>query len=347
VNNPLTTYTGTVTFTSTDPQATLPANYTFTISNAGSQTFSFTLKTAGPQCVTATDTINPTVTSTACTNVLASTAAKIAVSSGNNQSANVSTAFPQDLVALVTDMYGNPVQKASVVFTIAIGGTTTGTFANGTTTDTAVTDLSGYATSTVVTPGPTAGTLTVTASLPGTSSTANFTLSVVVLGSFTIVPDSTQVGPVQLAMSATVNLTITGSGGFNAPVTLTCTTPAGTTCSVSPITEDFHNGVEELNTTGVRPVLTFQSAGDLLGAGTTRGWWPAVLTLLCLLALGRRRRLGALLTALVAVLALTSASGCTATKYAPTTPNGTYAVTVTGTAQTVSASTTVNFTVQN
>jgi len=201
----------------------------------------------------------------------------------------------------------------------------------------------------VVTPGPTAGTLTVTASLPGTSSTANFTLSVVVLGSFTIVPASTQVGPVTQQISAMVALTITGSGGFNAPVTLTCSTPAGTTCSVSPITEAFRNGVEQPSPTGPTPILTFQSEGNLLGAGTTRGWWPAVATLLLslLLIFGRRRRLGALLLAMVALLALGSVSGCSGAKYSPTTPNGTYTVTVTGTAQTVSASTTVTFTVQN
>ena len=343
VKNPSATYTRTVNFTSTDPQATLPANYTFAASDAGSHTIAVTLKTAGPQCVTATDTSDRTVTATACTNVSASTAAKIAVSSGNNQTANISTAFTQHLIALVTDAYGNPIQKASVVFTIATGGTATGTFANGTATDTELTDLSGYASATTITTGATIGSLTVTAALGGTSSTVNFTLSVAVLGSFTIVPDSSQVGPVKPPISNSVSMTIAGTGGFNAPVALTCSAPSGTTCSVSPTTVQFNNGTEL-----ARPALTFQSEGGLNSAGVASGWWLALVTLLSTLVFGRRRRrLGSLLVAVVALLAIGSATGCTGTEYAPTTPNGSYTVTVTGTSQNVSASTKVTFTVQN
>jgi ELWxxDGT repeat protein len=51
-----TNYTGTVHFTSSDPQAVLPADYTFTAANAGVHTFSGTLKTAGTQSISATDT---------------------------------------------------------------------------------------------------------------------------------------------------------------------------------------------------------------------------------------------------------------------------------------------------
>ncbi|MGC2322709.1 MAG: kelch repeat-containing protein, partial [Terriglobales bacterium] len=49
-------YTGTVHFTSTDPQAVLPADYAFQAADAGAHTFSATLKTAGTQSITATDT---------------------------------------------------------------------------------------------------------------------------------------------------------------------------------------------------------------------------------------------------------------------------------------------------
>jgi uncharacterized delta-60 repeat protein len=48
-------YFGTVTFSSTDGQAARPAPYTFTAADAGTHTFSATLKTAGPQALTATD----------------------------------------------------------------------------------------------------------------------------------------------------------------------------------------------------------------------------------------------------------------------------------------------------
>ncbi len=59
-------YLGTVHFTSSDAQAVLPANYTFTAADAGSHTFTngATLKTAGSQTITATDTATPSVTGT-------------------------------------------------------------------------------------------------------------------------------------------------------------------------------------------------------------------------------------------------------------------------------------------
>src|SRR5207302_1377057 len=51
-------YTGTVHFTSSDSQATVPADYTFTGADAGIHVFTngVTFKTAGVQSITATDT---------------------------------------------------------------------------------------------------------------------------------------------------------------------------------------------------------------------------------------------------------------------------------------------------
>ena len=63
-NNVATGYRGTVHFTSSDPQATLPANYTFTAADAGSHAFGVTLKTAGAQTVTVGDTAAATLTAT-------------------------------------------------------------------------------------------------------------------------------------------------------------------------------------------------------------------------------------------------------------------------------------------
>src|SRR5207244_359796 len=63
-NNVLTGYTGTVHFTSSDGQAVLPANYTFNSGDAGVHMFTngVTLKTAGSQSVTATDTVTSSIT---------------------------------------------------------------------------------------------------------------------------------------------------------------------------------------------------------------------------------------------------------------------------------------------
>jgi hypothetical protein len=56
--NTVTSYTGTVAFTSSDGQAVLPASYTFAAADAGQHAFPVTIKTAGGQTVTATDAAN-------------------------------------------------------------------------------------------------------------------------------------------------------------------------------------------------------------------------------------------------------------------------------------------------
>ena len=54
--NMVANYTGTAHFTSSDPQADLPADYTYTAADGGSHTFTGTLKTAGNQVFKAADT---------------------------------------------------------------------------------------------------------------------------------------------------------------------------------------------------------------------------------------------------------------------------------------------------
>ena len=54
--NVATGYTGTIHFTSSDPLAVLPADYTFTSSDHGVHTFNVALETAGLQSITDTDT---------------------------------------------------------------------------------------------------------------------------------------------------------------------------------------------------------------------------------------------------------------------------------------------------
>jgi prepilin-type N-terminal cleavage/methylation domain-containing protein len=60
--NVATGYTGKVHFTSSDLAATLPADYTFKATDAGTHTFSATLKTLGTQSITATDTATGSLT---------------------------------------------------------------------------------------------------------------------------------------------------------------------------------------------------------------------------------------------------------------------------------------------
>jgi predicted outer membrane repeat protein len=64
-NNRLTSYTGTVQFISSDANASLPPNYTFTVGDQGMHTFTVTLNTAGTQTVPVTDTVTSSATGSA------------------------------------------------------------------------------------------------------------------------------------------------------------------------------------------------------------------------------------------------------------------------------------------
>jgi hypothetical protein len=63
-NNTDTGYTGIVHFTSSDLQANLPDDYSFTATDMGVHTFGAVLKTAGTQFITATDTATASITGT-------------------------------------------------------------------------------------------------------------------------------------------------------------------------------------------------------------------------------------------------------------------------------------------
>jgi hypothetical protein len=99
-------YTGTVTFSSSDPQAVLPGSYTFTASDGGVHTFIATLKTAGTESITATDTATAAlVGSDTGITVSPALANKLLVSAPSSVSAG--TAFSPAVT--VVDPYGNVV----------------------------------------------------------------------------------------------------------------------------------------------------------------------------------------------------------------------------------------------
>jgi hypothetical protein len=62
--NLATGYRGTVHFTSTDPSATLPSDYTFTAGDNGAHAFSIAMQTAGEQTITMTDLADAKITAT-------------------------------------------------------------------------------------------------------------------------------------------------------------------------------------------------------------------------------------------------------------------------------------------
>jgi hypothetical protein len=69
--NVVTGYTGTIHFSSSDPRAKLPANYTFTGANKGVHTFTgLVLRKKGTQKITITDTLNSSLTGSVIENVV-------------------------------------------------------------------------------------------------------------------------------------------------------------------------------------------------------------------------------------------------------------------------------------
>jgi ELWxxDGT repeat protein len=101
--NLATSYTGTVRFTSSDAQAVVPGNYTFVAGDAGIHTFSATLKTAGTQSLTATDTVSATIVGTQSVTVNPAAARRLIVTAPST--VNAGAKFSLTLTAV--DAYGN------------------------------------------------------------------------------------------------------------------------------------------------------------------------------------------------------------------------------------------------
>src|SRR5439155_22712740 len=94
--NTATGYRGTLHFTSSDGQATLPANYTFTAADSGSHAFTngVTLRTTGNQTVTVTDTVTGSITGSAAVNVTtAGAVTHFGISAPSSVSAGTSFSF--------------------------------------------------------------------------------------------------------------------------------------------------------------------------------------------------------------------------------------------------------------
>ena len=106
-NSTATGYTGTVQFTSSDSKvAGLPANYTFTAADNGVHTFTgLTLKTAGTQTVTATDTGTSSITGKATVAVSPAAASTLVVTAPTSATAGV----PISVTVTAKDPYGNTV----------------------------------------------------------------------------------------------------------------------------------------------------------------------------------------------------------------------------------------------
>jgi hypothetical protein len=162
-NNIVTTYMGTVHFTSSDPQAILPSDKAL---QNGTGSFMVTLKTAGAQTITATDTANPALTATVSINVNPGAVANISV----NAPPAVTTNLSFMITASAVDSFGNsvPSYAGTVKFTSSDAKATlpaNSGLANGTMSFSVTLVSLGSQTITAAD--------TVTASLKGTSGTIN------------------------------------------------------------------------------------------------------------------------------------------------------------------------------
>jgi hypothetical protein len=119
-----TNYAGTVYFSSSDPLAILPANYTFSPNDAGVHTFSATLKTAGTQSITATDTMTGSDTGITVTPNVANQLVFGQQPSTTTAGQTISPAVTVN----VEDQYGNPVTSDSSTVTLTLSS---GTYAGG------------------------------------------------------------------------------------------------------------------------------------------------------------------------------------------------------------------------
>ncbi|HEV3078233.1 MAG TPA: FG-GAP-like repeat-containing protein, partial [Gemmataceae bacterium] len=103
--NPDMGYVGTVHFTSSDPHAGLPADYTFTAADKGVHSFSVNLQTAGSQSVTVTDTgIAPL---TGRQSAILVTPAAASVLGLNSATSSVTAGAPYSFTVTAFDPYGN------------------------------------------------------------------------------------------------------------------------------------------------------------------------------------------------------------------------------------------------
>ena len=127
-------YTGTVHFASTDGQALLPGDYTFTGGDAGQHTFTgaVTLETAGNQIITATDTGTGSITGSGTVTVIPAATDHLLFLQQPTDTAAGQTISPAVMVAVV-DPFGNIVagdNSDTVTLSIGInpgGGTLSGT----------------------------------------------------------------------------------------------------------------------------------------------------------------------------------------------------------------------------
>jgi hypothetical protein len=121
--NVASSYSGSVHLTSSDGQAVLPADYAFTAADAGTHTFTATLKTAGPETVAASDTAPLSATGTSpAIFVTPAAATSLSLSGGGGFIGS-----PPAVTISARDAYGNVATGSNGVVHLAASDPTTTT----------------------------------------------------------------------------------------------------------------------------------------------------------------------------------------------------------------------------
>jgi uncharacterized repeat protein (TIGR02543 family) len=180
--NTLTGYTGTVHFTSTDGQAVLPGDYTFTSTDSGVHTFTngFTLKTAGSQTITVRDAAASVSTTSSSITVSAASVSKLVYTVGTSQT--VAHGVRSTVITVQRqDAYGNAVTSGGSLTVNLSSSSSGGKFYASSGSSTAITSVSissGSSSANFYYQDSTAGSPTITAASGTlTSATTTFTIT--------------------------------------------------------------------------------------------------------------------------------------------------------------------------
>jgi hypothetical protein len=118
--NTVTSYKGTVKFDSNDGTATLPADYTFTGAEGGTQMFNAKFVTPGKWALRATDSGGVAPQGSAFL-ICQGPAARLVKVSGDGQTGMAGSALAQPFVVQATDTGGNPISGVAITWTAASG----------------------------------------------------------------------------------------------------------------------------------------------------------------------------------------------------------------------------------
>jgi len=202
-------YTGTVRITSADPQATLPADYTFVAGDGGTKAFAATLRLAGGQTIAATDTVSAGVNGTAGVTVAPAAPASLTATGGTPQTRAIGQGFAP-LTVVARDAFGNPVAGVAVTFAAPSTGASA-TFPGGGASGGVATGADGVAPAPVITANGTAGAYTVVAS--GAGGSATFALANTPGPATRLVATTGAIGPVRAGDPVTFIMTALDAGG--------------------------------------------------------------------------------------------------------------------------------------